>query len=307
MTAPDPGIRLVSALYWDLVGLPPDPDLARDLAERMGRGLPVENVRAEILAMPEVQARTAAFSDAEVWDKGTWPIPFKLTTGTDARAILVSLPGMTTGWPTPPTPHNFVDDLPEVATLAIGMLAPVPQQAEQMRAWGLDAADVIRDSLQRLDLREDAAVLCGHSGYGTWAVLVGLTVGQGKILAGGPAIKMGTWIERLSAGIGHDPISGQVFDDAYRLSGVARRDQRLLLDELIPSLARSASGPLELVLYTAESDFMIEDTRELMDRARAWPRIRVSAIIGDYSGHNAMGDAFHSFARQYLLRQSHST
>jgi hypothetical protein len=267
----------------------------------MARGLPIEKVRNEILGLPEVRARVAGFAEAEIWEKGAWPIPFSVGVQSRPRLLLVSLPGMTTGWPTPPSAHAFAEDITNVATLALGMLAPVPQHAEQMRSWAVDAANVVRATLQRLELPDDAAVFCGHSGYGTWAVIVGLTLGRGTIVAGGPAIKMGTWIERLSAGVGDDAISGQVFDDAYRLSGVSRRDQKLLLDELIPSLARSVDGPVDILLYTAPSDFMMEDTRELVDRATAWPSVRVAATVGDYPGHNDMGDAFHMFARQFLL------
>jgi hypothetical protein len=293
-----PGEAVIGRLFWELVGYAPEPERARALALRLMDAVPVETVRAEIAASPEAQRRRRRLGEAKQWQGNEWSVPYIVREDEAPKQLVVTFAGLTVG----ETPPRLIElDNPSIARLAVGMGALIPRTADEMAGWSRDVARLVRVVAEDLGVSEQAVTFCGPSGEGTYALIVGFSFGTGTVIAGAPGVRLGTWMMRLWEGLKHHPTAGPPFVWSYVRSGAAQAsDPVVLLDDLIPRLAREVSGQIHVALYAAPHDFVYEDSVELLERSCAWPNVTVRLVHGVYADHNDIRAPFRDFVAQYL-------
>lgn len=302
--AASPAETVISRIYWELVGHGPEPDEVRALAQRLMDAVPVEKVRAEIARLPAALTRRDRLGQATTWKGDSWSVPYVVLPSDNRRYMAVTFTGLAVG-ETPPLPLALENDA--VSRLAVGMGAVLPRTADEMADWSHEIADLVRVVAEDLGVRREDVSFCGPSGEGTYALLVGFAFGSGRVLAGAPGVKLGTWMMRLYDALKDHPSAGAPYVWSHARSGAAHGDDPVvMLDELIPRLAREVSEHVDVLLYASQDDFMYEDSIELLDRSAAWARVTVKIQPGDYPDHNNIRPAFRAFVLQELLGE-HAT
>ena len=161
------------------------------------------------------------------------------------------------------------------------------------------ALEVIDAEARRLGVPPANVVTIGTSMAGLLALIVGLSAGAGRILAGGVPVRMGRQLEEAGALVGE---ARQEELTAAIASRVDSGDDRMseYLDELIFELAAAATTPTIIDLFGSPADPTLEAMQELTAALASHDHVDCRLTVDDYPRHGAISGPFTAFALQSL-------
>jgi hypothetical protein len=152
-------------------------------------------------------------------------------------------------------------------------------------------------TMDELGIRREDVICLGTSAGAVGALLIGLDVGSGTIIAGAPVFDLGSvfaeWEELEAAG--KKSAAVKVLQEAR---GSDPGGEIEFLDSLIPTAAAQARHHSRVVLYTSFFDYGYVSTREFAERYRSHPLFTIEFHHGDYAEHGAIGAPFQEFLRE---------
>ena len=163
---------------------------------------------------------------------------------------------------------------------------------------GLQAAHRhVQTTMEELEIRREDVICLGTSAGAVGALLIGLEIGAGTIIAGAPVFDLGSvfaeWEELEAAG--KKSAAVKVLQEAR---GGDPGGEIEFLDSLIPTAAAKARYHSRVILYTSFFDYGYLSTMEFAERYRSHPLLSIECTHGTYAEHGEIGAPFKEFLRE---------
>jgi hypothetical protein len=170
----------------------------------------------------------------------------------------------------------------------------------QRELRGLRAASrQAQATMDELGIRREDVVCLGTSAGAVGALLIGLEVGCGTIIAGAPVFDLGsvfaTWERERPEGK-----KGVAVKVLQEVRGSVPGGEVEFLDSLIPKAAAEARYHSRIVLYTSFFDYGYLSTTEFVERYSSHPLLDIECNFGTYGGHGGVGAPFREFLQERL-------
>jgi hypothetical protein len=166
---------------------------------------------------------------------------------------------------------------------------------------GLDAAvQIIRDQARRLDVPRENVVAIGTSMGAICALTIGLHAGCGRVIAGGPPVLMGRWLQRLAELDGPAVAAKAAAKEMLALADNGDRRPDRYLDYMAVEAAREAPDPTHIEVFVSLVDHTYPAVRWFRRRVAKMSHIQLQITHAEYARHVDIKDAFDEHVRGVL-------
>jgi hypothetical protein len=162
------------------------------------------------------------------------------------------------------------------------------------------AAKLIGVHQRHLEVPRERTVAVGTSMGAVCALFVGLRARAGWIIAGGPTVRMGTWLERFSTIDGPSEAARAKAADLIRLVDDGDGQAVRFLDTLILKLARRVEAPTRIDLFVGPRDPAHDDVARFARELEDIPLVTATLTVHDYGTHRGLAEAFDPWAIERL-------
>ena len=154
----------------------------------------------------------------------------------------------------------------------------------------------VQATMDELDIEREELICLGTSAGAVGALLIGLEIGVGTIIAGAPSSTSGA---SSPSGKNSRPRGRR----ARRSKSCRRRATRSggeieFLDSLIPTAAAKAEYHSRVILYTSFFDDGYLSTMEFVERYRSHPLLSIVCTHGTYAEYGEIGAPFKEFLQK---------
>lgn len=166
------------------------------------------------------------------------------------------------------------------------------------------AVELIRREAEALEIAPEQVICAGTSMGAVLGLMTGLTYGAGRIVAGAPAVRMGTAVTAFMSkenarGAKREAAS---FVELARIPG--GDDAAGFLDRFIFDLARECAFSCRIDLVVSPHDYAYAAALDFADVARANPLLEVELHLREYERHGSVAEDFYPLLRDLLSQET---
>lgn len=229
-------------------------------------------------------------------------IPYlRIDGGPNARHLVVTFPKLEFGGAPPRRRLREVLEPLDVHELCLGsdpqtFVGPAREQAGVRTARRL-----IRKEAERLGVPRENVIAVGSSMGAVCALYIGFGV-AGRIVAGGPPVRMGTQLARFAEIDGPTNDAKAAAADFIALADNGDGRAVEFLDRMVARGARKVREPTAIELVVSRRDRTYSQVRALERELAALPLIDVSVVELEYPRHADVAKPFADHLREALPR-----
>jgi hypothetical protein len=297
-----PDEMLLSEQYWRIFGGPPEASLMEFCGELLRQGVDVEVIERSLRNLPMALQRAKSTHSASWFEWHGHRLPFRVLERPEARALVVTLPGLLIDEEPPAQSLPPGVDCP-AHVLSIGMATPIPCRYGDWQDWADAAAELIVREADGLGVERQAIVCYGASIQGTRALMVGTRAAVGTIVVGAPDVKVGTWFATLATWTANNVCTHPAFARMYEWCGIGGGEATIAaLDRMV--IDSCLHAPVTRVVgIVSPGDLFYADVQALVSEARASPTGTPIAIdYLDYGEHDNVFPPFWQRLNEELQR-----
>lgn len=280
--------------YWAHFGSPPQSEEVEHLyLALLEEGVDLDLLERCMRRSPGAARRRAMAEACLVNVSGGQEITYVVHPAEGSKVLLVGFTGITLG-AEPPYIGLLVGDQSTTHRMGVSIGADQTQDARGLRAWGRAAAETITQVAGSLGVPMSNVICYGAGLQGSRALVAGLSARAGWVLAGGPIIRMGSWISEAARTAPENAPVRALYARHLELSGLDKHQSgREDLDRLIGDLALEAAGSRVHVVVSPDDIFHDES----LELRRVLRTVGVGAsydvIEGEYGEHGGVEMPLH--------------
>lgn len=153
---------------------------------------------------------------------------------------------------------------------------------------------LIHDVQDVLDIKSDDVIFCGSSKGGFSSIYTSLSLGYGTVVAGGPQIMLGNFLNSKKP----DSVNPPIMD---YLAGDRSQSSIDWLNSLIPDQLEKCNGAINIFIHVGAGEpHYLKHVKPFAELCSQHSLVKVNLDLGNYSKHSELAEFFPNYLKKMV-------